>query len=184
MERTRWSVTDAHLGRAQRDTPASGVDVALLLLRMVLAAGMGAHGLIKVFGLFGGLGLERYAQVLQGFGFTRHLGLLSWVTGLTEVGGSVLVLLGLLTPMAAAGLLGISASAVFSKWSGGFFEGQGQGFELELTFAVIALVLLLAGPGRLALDVHAPWGRRPLPYGLAGVGLAVLTSLLTFGLFQ
>lgn len=168
----------------ERDSSALGVDLALLVLRVALAAGMGAHGLIKVFGLFGGPGLERYAKVLQGFGFTTHPGLLSWVTGLTEVGGSALLLLGLFTPLAAAGLLGTSASAVVSKRSGGFFEAQGQGFELELTFASIALALLLAGPGRLALDASTPWGRRPLPFGLAGLAIAVVTSIITFVLFR
>jgi hypothetical protein len=51
-----------------------------------------AHGLIKVFGFFGGPGLERFEEVLQGFGFTSQLGPLSWLTGLTEVGGSALIL--------------------------------------------------------------------------------------------
>jgi putative oxidoreductase len=162
----------------------AGPSLALLALRMTLAAGMGAHGLVKVFGFFGRPGLERYEQVLRSLGFTSQLGGLAWVTGLTEVGGSILILLGLLTPVAAAGLLGIAASAVATKWSGGFFEGQGQGFELELTFAAIALALLLTGSGRLALDVNAPWGRRPLPYGLAGVTLAAAASAITLVLLR
>ncbi len=172
------------VGTSEADSPALGVDLALLVLRAILAAGMGAHGLIKVFGFFGGPGLDRYEQVLRGFGFTSQVAPLAWATGLTEVGGGLLVLLGLLTPVAAAGLLSIAASAVVSKSSGGFFEGSGQGFELELTFAAIALALLLAGPGRLALDANTPWGRRPLPYGLAALALAAATSILTLVLFR
>ena len=63
-------------------------------------------------------------------------------------------------------------------------EGKGQGFELELTFASIALALLLAGPGRLALDVNTPWRRRPLPYGLAGMALAGVSSVIILVLFR
>lgn len=76
------------------------------------------------------------------------------------------------------------ASVVASKWHGGFFEGQGQGFELELTFAAIALALLLTGPGRLALDARTPWGRRPVPYGLAGVVLAVVSAVTIHAAFR
>jgi putative oxidoreductase len=169
---------------SEEDPPAIGIDLALLILRVILAAGMGAHGLIKVFGFFGGPGLDSFEQALRGFGFTRDLRLLSWATGLTEVGAGALLLLGLFTPLAAAGLLSIGISVVVCKWSGGFFEGKGQGFELELTFASIALALLLAGPGRLALDVNRPWRRRPLPYGLAGFALAVVMSVITLVLFR
>jgi putative oxidoreductase len=155
-----------------------GRHVALLLLRLILAATIGAHGLIKVFGFFGGPGLSSFAEVLHGYGFTRGIALLSWVTGLTEVGAGVMLVLGLVTPMAAAGVLGIQLSVVWAKHGGGFFEGQGSGFEFELTLAVIALVLLLAGPGRLSLDVNTPWGRRPLPFGLAGLLVAILASIV------
>jgi putative oxidoreductase len=171
-------------GTSEADSPALGVDLALLVLRAILAAGMGAHGLIKVFGFFGGPGLARYEQVLRGFGFTSHLDALAWATGLTEVGGGLLILLGLVTPLAAAGQFSVAASAVVSKSSGGFFEGKGQGFELELTFAAIALALMLAGPGRVALDANTPWGRRPLPYGLVSLALAAVASILTLVLFR
>jgi putative oxidoreductase len=155
----------------------TGLDVALLLLRLILAATIGAHGLIKVFGFLGGPGLTSFAQVLHGYGFTRGITLLSWVTGLTEVGASVMLVLGLATPLAAAGVLGVQLSVVWAKHGGGFFEGAGTGFEFELTLVVIALVLLLAGAGRLSLDARTPWGRSPLFFGLAGLLVAILASI-------
>ena len=161
----------------------AGVAPALLLLRLILAVTMGAHGLIKVFGLFGGPGLGSFSEVLVGYGFTRAITVLAWVTGLTEVGGAVLLVLGLFTPLAAAGMLGIQLSVVWAKFGGGFFEGQGAGFEFELTLAVIALALLLTGPGRYSLDVNTPWRRRPLPFGLAGLLLAVIASIVITAAF-
>ena len=160
-----------------------GHAVALLLLRLILATAMGAHGLIKVFGLLGGPGLGSFSQVLQGYGFTRAITLLAWVTGLTEVGSAVLLVVGLFTPLAAAGMLGIQLSVVWAKSGGGFFEGKGGGFEFELTLAVIALALLLVGPGRLALDAGTRWGRRPLPFGLAGLLVAVLAAIVINAVF-
>ena len=157
------------------------------LAQFTLATWIGASlALVPALGIiFVGVSyLVSPTATARGFGFTSQVAPLAWATGLTEVGGGLLVLLGLLTPVAAAGLLSIAASAVVSKSSGGFFEGSGQGFELELTFAAIALALLLAGPGRLALDAYTPWGRRPLPYGLAALALAAATSILTLVRFR
>lgn len=156
----------------------TGLDIALLLLRLILAATIGGHGLIKVFGFLGGPGLGKFTQVLHGYGFSRGIALLSWVTGLTEVGASVLLVLGLVTPLADAGVLGVQLSVVWAKHGGGFFEGGGSGFEFELTLVVIALVLLLAGSGRLSLDTRTPWGRRPLTFGLAGLLVAILAAIV------
>jgi putative oxidoreductase len=161
----------------------AGVAPALLVLRLILAVTIGAHGLIKVFGLFGGPGLGSFSKVLIGYGFTRAITPLAWLTGLTEVGCGVLLVLGLFTPLAAAGMLGVQLSVVWAKSGGGFFEGQGAGFEFELTLAVIALALLLAGPGRFSLDVNTPWWRRPLPFGLAGLLLAVIAAIVITALF-
>lgn len=78
------------------------VDIGLLVLRLVLGATFVGHGLQKVFGLFGGAGIDGFAQGLERFGF-RTTTVLSWVTGLTELLGGALVLLGAATPLAAAG---------------------------------------------------------------------------------
>lgn len=165
-------------GATTRPHEQIGADLALLLARLIVAATMGAHGLIKVFGAFGGPGLDSFEKVLQGYGFTRGLGLLSWVTGLVEIGGSVLLILGLFTPLAAAGLLGVGLSVVAGKFSGGFFEGTGKGYEFELTLAVIALAILLAGSGRISLDINTPWRRHPFRFGLAGLVLAIVASVV------
>jgi putative oxidoreductase len=150
-----------------------GLDFGLLALRLMLATGMGAHGLVRVFGLFGGPGMDSFATVLRDYGFTKQLTPLTWITGVTEVAGSALLVLGLFTPLAAAGLLGVGISVVRAKWAGGFFEGTGQGFELELTLTVIAFALLLTGPGWYAIDRNTAWRRRPLPFAVVGLVLAV-----------
>jgi putative oxidoreductase len=183
-------MTDLRLGPrlhgndiAERRQRQPGTDVALLALRLILATCMGAHGLIKVFGFFGGPGLDTFSTVLRGFGFSHQVTALAWVTGVTEVFGSAALVLGLLTPLSAAGLFGIDMSIVVAKAGGGFFEGKGAGFEFELTMGVIALALLLAGAGRVSLDHFTPWGRRPLPYGIGGLVLAVVACVVITALF-
>jgi putative oxidoreductase len=158
-----------------------GLDFGLLALRLMLAVAMGAHGLMQVFGLFGGPGMAKFGTLLQGYGFSRNIEFLTWLTGVTEVAGSVLLVLGLFTPLAAAGLLGVGISAVRAKWAGGFT--QGEGYELELTLAVIAFALLLTGPGWYALDRHTAWRRKPLGFAVGGLILAAGGAVAVGSLF-
>lgn len=161
-----------------------GLDLGLLLLRIGLGATMGAHGLQKAFGLFNGPGVDGFAQILAGHGYT-HATLLSWLTALTEIVGGAMLVLGLFTPLGAAALLGVLANAVYVKHTGGFFLGrQAQGFEFDLLLAVVALSLLFTGPGRLALDVNTPWRRRPMPFGLTGLLLAAAATAVIMVLFR
>ena len=161
------------------DTPRQGgLGLGLLILRLALGVTMGAHGLQHLFGLFGGPGIGGYARVLETFGYHKQTTLLSWITGITEVGGGVLVIVGLFTPLAAAGLLGVAANAVYAKFHGGFFEGSGQGFEFELLLAASALSLLFTGSGPISLERNTPWRKRPLPLGLVSLLLAAAAAVV------
>ncbi len=163
----------------------SGLDTGLLVLRIALACIVGAHGLQKLFGLFGGTGIDGFARVLDGYGFTSQTTLLAWVTALTEVGGSALLLLGMFTPLAAAGLLGVAVNIVVLRVPTGFFlRGPQDGFEFQLLLGAVALAFLFTGAGRLALDANTPWGRRPARFGLIGVGLAAVSSAAVLILFH
>ena len=97
---------------------------------------------------------------------------------MTEVGGGVLVIVGLFTPLAAAGLLGVAANIVYAKFHGGFFEQQGQGFEFELLLGATALSLLFTGSGPISLERNTPWRRRPLPLGLVSLLLAAAAAVV------
>jgi putative oxidoreductase len=125
--------------------------------------------------------MAAFGTQLHGFGFSRNIEFLIWLTGITEVAGSVLMVLGLFTPLAAAGLLGVGICAVRAKWGGGF--NQGAGFELELTLTVIAFALLFTGPGWYALDRHTAWRRKPLGFAIGGVVVAVGAAVAVGSLF-
>ncbi|WP_297548535.1 DoxX family protein [Amycolatopsis sp.] len=161
-----------------------GLDFGLLIMRVALGVTMGAHGLQHLFGLFGGPGIAGFARFLGSFGFTSQTTLLSWLTGISEVGGGALVIVGLFTPLGATALLGVAVNIVYAKWHGGFFEGQGGGFEFELLLGVVALTLLFTGAGRFSLDANTPWRRRPVPLGLLGVLLAAAVSVAVIVLFR
>lgn len=156
-----------------------GVDAGLLVLRLVLGATFVGHGLQKIFGLFGGPGIDGFAQALGGFGF-RATTVLAWITGLTELAGGALVLLGAFTPLAAAGLLGVMINTVLLKFENGFFVPPDNvgGIELDVVLGGLAAGLILTGAGRIAVDSVLPLFRRPVASGPVFLAVGVVIALL------
>jgi putative oxidoreductase len=139
-----------------------GADFGLLVLRLAIGGAAIAHGLQHVFGLFHGMGIHGLASFLAAAGYQQST-ILAWVTGVTELAGGALLVLGLFTPLGAAGLLGLLANVVIMKWKLGFFA---PGYELELLVGLAALALLFTGPGRVSLDRPTPWFRHPVANGI------------------
>lgn len=155
-----------------------GADLGLLILRLTLGGIFVAHGAQKMFGVFGGPGTDGFAQSLQKFGYERT-GVLSLVAGATELGAGALLILGLLTPLAAAGVLGVMLNAIALKLGQGFFATTG-GFEYEVVLGALAIGLMFTGPGRASVDNGRWWYRRPLASGLICLLLACGAAAVTF----
>lgn len=125
-------------------------DLGLLVLRVGTGGVLFAHGTQKLFGWFGGGGLEGTARGMEHMGFTP--GRQSAVAaGLSEAGGGALLALGLATPVAGAAAAGAMAGAVAVHAPAGFFN-QGGGYEYPAFLGFVAAGLGLAGPGRYSLD--------------------------------
>lgn len=120
------------------------------MLRVAVGLLLVPHGAQKLFGAFGGYGLEATGQF-----FEAKLGLppvVALLAGLIEFFGGLALALGLFTrPVAAlaAGLLIVAAFHV--HWGAGFFWTAG-GYEYPLLWAVGALYFALRGGGRYAAD--------------------------------
>jgi putative oxidoreductase len=161
-----------------------GLDFGLLVMRVALGGTLGVHGLQKVFGLFGGPGINEFAAILGQQGFTSQTTLLAWLGGLAEVAGGGLLILGLFTPAAAAALLSVSAAVVYLTYSNGYFLEGGKGYEYHALMGAFALGLLFTGPGRISLDVNTPWRRKPVPFAILGVVLGGGAVALVMVLFH
>jgi putative oxidoreductase len=157
------------------------MELGLLLLRVVLGATIAAHGAQKLFGWFGGFGIEGTAGWLGSMGF-RSPKAQATLSGLSELGGGLLLALGLLTPLGAAAVAGVMIVAIATVHiSNGFFNGAG-GYEFNLLIVGAAIALAITGPGSISLD-HAlgidlagpEWGAAALLLALASAG-AVLGS--------
>lgn len=151
-----------------------GLDSGLLLLRLLVGLTLAAHGAQKLFGMFGGGGLKGTGGWLESIGFRpgRRQALLA---GGTELGGGLLLVVGLITPLAAAMVIGVMAVAGIAGHGGkGFFITRG-GWEYCLVLAGMAAVLAFTGPGSWSLDRAVGfagggvlWGLFALALGAAG----------------
>jgi putative oxidoreductase len=161
----------------------SGADLGLLVMRVILGGIFAAHGAQKVFGWWGGPGLDTFANNLKDLGFTQT-DVLSAAVGFTELVGGVLVILGLFAPLATAGLLAVAVNAVWLRWGHGLFLING-GYEPDLALAGLAAGLTLTGPGRASLDNGRAWFRHPVATGwiflLLGVAAVVVARIVFHG---
>ncbi|MEU0372277.1 DoxX family protein [Streptomyces sp. NPDC006283] len=155
---------------------SAAYDVGLLLLRVVLGLAMAAHGAQKLFGWFGGPGLTTTGEFFSASGYPAgHV--MAVVAALSETLGGLGLAVGLVTPLAAAAVVGVMINAIAFKWGGGFFGPEG--IECELLIVAAAASLALTGPGRLAVDHFLPVLRRHrLVYGLAALALAVVVAVI------
>jgi putative oxidoreductase len=161
-------------------------DLGLLLLRFAIGGVFFAHGMQHVFGLWGGVGMTGLRNALTAFGF-RNVNVLAWITALTELVGGAAVVLGLFTPLAAAGLLALMINAVLLKAVNGFFIAGPPGaasVELEVVLGLGAAALVLTGAGRIALENGRTWNRRPAPWGVLCLVIGVSAALAVYFLLR
>ena len=128
----------------------SARDLGLFALRMGVGGSLAAHGAQKLFGWFGGAGLEQTGATFAKLGF-RPGKLNAIAAGLGEAGGGALLAVGLATPGAGAAVAGTMIVASSMHVDNGFFNGKG-GFEFPAVLGWSAAALALTGPGRLSLD--------------------------------
>jgi putative oxidoreductase len=126
------------------------VDLALLVVRVYFGVTLAYHGYNKVFG---GGGLAGTAKWFGSIGM-RSPHLQARLAAATEIGAGLLLAAGLLTPLAAAGVIGVMVVAtVAAHWKNGFFIFRpGEGWEYTVAIAVVAFAVGTIGPGEISLD--------------------------------
>lgn len=155
-------------------------DLGLLLLRLGAGGVLAAHGAQKLFGWFGGAGLEGTGQFMESVGYAPGR-MNATAAGLAEAGGGVLLALGLATPAAGAAAAGAMAGAAAVHAPNGFFN-QAGGYEYAVSLGLTAAGLAVTGPGRLSVDHalgHATNRSWMVPAAFAAVGAA--TALVIGG---
>jgi putative oxidoreductase len=122
-----------------------------LAVRIPVGLIFAAHGAQKLFGWFGGYGLEGTGQFFGSIGLSPGY-LMALLAGSAEFFGGLALVLGVLVRPAAASLAFAMLIAIFSvHFSKGFFLDKG-GYEYALALFAASLSLLFSGGGRYAAD--------------------------------
>jgi putative oxidoreductase len=153
-----------------------------LLARVTIGLLFFGHGAQKLFGWYGGGGLEGTGQAFESLGLRpgrRH----ALAAGTAEAGGGLLFAFGAATPLAAAALTSVMVTAIKTvHWEKGIWAAGG-GYEYNLVLLVAVFGLTENGPGLWSVDgaLGKPrwgtaWALAALAAGAAGSAAALATT--------
>ena len=135
------------------------VALGLLILRVVIGVILMGHGLQKLFGWWGGPGMQGWVGAMNRMRI-RPAVAWAWISALAEVLGGLGLAVGLLTPLpslAIAGSMLVAMALVHGPR--GFWVSNG-GYEFNLSILAAVTTIALAGPGAYSLDavlrLHLP----------------------------
>jgi putative oxidoreductase len=130
---------------------ATNNSFSALALRLPLGIIFAAHGAQKLFGWFGGYGLQGTGQWMESIGLGPGV-LMAALSGSAEFFGGLALILGLLTRPAALVLAVTMLVAIFTvHFSNGLFMSN-NGYEFGLALLAGAVSLLISGGGRASVD--------------------------------
>jgi len=148
--------------------------IGRLLLRLVAGGFFIGHGTQKLFGWFGGDGLSATSESFEQLGMAPGKAHAS-AAGVAEAGGGALLVAGLQTPLAAAGIIATMLTAIRTvHFKNGPWVTNG-GYEYNALVIATMIALTELGPGPISLDAArgrehagAGWALAALAAGCAG----------------
>ncbi len=160
------------------DLATHAVDIGLLALRVIVGVGVSLHGMQKLFGWFNGGGFAGTSRWFASLGFGDGR-VATAMAGSTEIAGGLGLAVGLLTPLASLGLIGVMTTAALVNARDHGFWSANKGWELNLYLIAVAAALAVTGPGAFSLDalLGLTWLAGPVSGGaivVLGVSLGAL----------
>ncbi|MHB8658394.1 MAG: DoxX family protein [Solirubrobacteraceae bacterium] len=148
------------------------MNIGRLFLRATLGGFFIGHGTQKLFGWFGGHGLDGTAQFFEQLGM-RPGRRNAIAAGVAEAGGGAAVLAGAVMPLASAALIATMLTAIKRvHLKNGPWSTNG-GYEYNAVLIAAALILAEVGPGRPSVDAAAGSERCGTGWALAALGAGV-----------
>jgi putative oxidoreductase len=155
------------------------MDLALLVLRLVVGLLFVGHGAQKLFGVFGGGGLEGTAGMFDNIGL-RPGWLHARAAGTAEFLGGALLALGLFTPFAAAVLIAVMTTAVITVHAPNGIWNTNQGYEFNLVLVAAVFTLAGVGAGNWSLDSAFGFDLHSTVWAVGALVVGVLGGIGTF----
>lgn len=140
-----------HMSGAHGIWDMDALNLGLLVIRIAVGLTIATHGLNKIFG---GGKIKGTAGWFASIGMKMPMAN-AWMAALTEIGAGVLLAVGLLTPLAAGGLIAIMMVAMITSHirNGWFiFKPNGGGVEYVVVLALVCFGIAISGPGEWSLD--------------------------------
>jgi putative oxidoreductase len=125
--------------------------LGLLVIRLAVGLIMAAHGAQKIFGWWGGTGMQGWTGAMVRMRI-RPAAPWAWASALAELVGGLMVAIGFLNPLGSFALAGSMLVAIaLVHWPKGFWTTKG-GYEFNLLIVAAAATVAIAGPGAYSLD--------------------------------
>ncbi len=124
---------------------------APLALRIPVGIIFAAHGAQKLFGWFGGYGLDGTGQWMASIGLNPGY-LMALLAGSAEFFGGLALLLGLLVRPAAIALAVTMVVAILAVHIGNGLFMSNNGYDFGLALLAAAAALAISGGGRASVD--------------------------------
>jgi putative oxidoreductase len=158
------------------------MNTGLAVLHILVGLLFVGHGAQKLFGAFGGHGLEGTGAFMESLRL-RPGRLHAAAAGVGEALGGALLALGLLVPLGAALITAVMVTAALTAHRGKGLWNQDGGIELPLVYTAIAFTFAAAGAGDASLDAALDLDLAGLGWALGalGVGLAGALGALAIG---
>src|SRR4029077_9315950 len=154
------------------------MDLALLVLRVVVGLLFVGHGAQKLFGAFGGGGLDATAGMFDNIGL-RPGWLHARAAGTAEFLGGGLRALGLFPPFAAAVLIAVMTAAVITVHAPNGIWNTNQGYEFNLVLAAAVFALAGTGAGNWSLDIAFGFDLHSTVWAIGALVVGVLGGFAT-----
>jgi len=138
----------SHTTLLQKD---QAISLTSLLIRLTIGLAFFLHGAQKVFGWFGGPGLEKWSEYLASQNYSKPV---AYLAAYVEMIAGILLIAGVFTKLSAGSMLIFMLFAVWiAHFEKGYFSQKG-GYEYQLLLIVSCLVLIILGGGDYSLDKY------------------------------
>jgi putative oxidoreductase len=152
--------------------------LARLLARLFIGGMFIGHGTQKLFGWFGGPGIDGTTGMMEKLGLAPPRSN-AYAASLSETLGGAAIALGAFTPVAAASLIGTMTTAIRTVHLKNGFWSTGGGYEYNLTIIAALLLIVDGGPGALSVDGALGIEETGAGAALGALALGVLGSTVT-----
>lgn len=127
------------------------ISVTSLLLRVTIGMAFFLHGAQKVFGWFGGSGLEKWSEYLATKNYSKFTAISA---AYIEMIAGFLLIIGAFTKASAISMIVFMLFAVaIAHWEKGYFSQKG-GYEYQLLLIVSCIIVLMLGGGEYSVDKY------------------------------